>query len=99
MSWLKRLFGLVPPPQSREDNRYRIQVRCDRCGEELATRVNLFNDLSPDYESGEDNLTYYCRKVLVGSAGCFQRIEVALVFDKDRKLISQNVSGGKALDD
>ncbi|MBI5349403.1 MAG: hypothetical protein HZB77_08840, partial [Chloroflexi bacterium] len=50
-------------------------------------------DLSVEYsENGEQ--TYICRKMLMGKARCFQQIEVSLVFDAYRKLVSSEVVGG-----
>jgi len=55
--------------------------------------VDLSNDLSLDY--GGDQTTYFTRKVLIGEGRCFERIEVRLNFDKDRKLINCEIIGGE----
>jgi DNA-directed RNA polymerase subunit N (RpoN/RPB10) len=71
-----------------------IEVRCGRCGEVIRTRVNLYNDLSLEYdESGR--ATYFCRKVLIGEGRCFQRIQVELTYDANRRLLSREISGGE----
>lgn len=73
---------------------YWFYVKCDVCKEVLQGRVDLQNDLSLVY--GEDNQpSYYCRKVLIGSSRCYRPIEVELNFDTNRKLIDRNISGGE----
>ena len=73
---------------------YWVYVRCNRCGEKLSSRINIYNDLSVDFQdSGEQ--TYQCRKTIVGRQTCFERIEIKLIFDKRRKLVEQEISGGE----
>lgn len=72
---------------------YWVYVRCNQCDEPLCARVNLYNDLSVKYQ-GSKGQTYHCRKTLVGRQGCFQRIEIELSFDRNRKLMERDISGG-----
>ena len=73
-----------------------LYVQCDRCGEKLRARVDIWNELTPQYEHESDTASgYFCRKVLIGEKLCYQPIELKLKFDKDHKLISQEVNGGK----
>lgn len=81
----------------RDPDAYWISVRCRRCGEVVQSRVNLANDLSPNYE-GEDG-GYFCRKILIGDQGCFQRMEVELTFDSARRLIDRQVTGGEFVEE
>ncbi len=76
-----------------------VKVKCNRCGEELSTRVNLANDLSSNYSDSPNSSTYFCRKVIVGDHLCFQKIEVQLNFDSRRKLTAREISGGEFIDD
>jgi hypothetical protein len=76
---------------------YWITVRCNRCGEVVKGRVNLNNDLSPEYDG--ETLTYTCRKVLIGEQRCFQQIEVWLKFDAGRKLMNREIRGGSFADE
>jgi len=94
MGFLKKLFG--GRTSSLTNASCPITVTCDRCGETIEGRINLANDLSQDYESGEG---YYVRKVLMGSGRCFQQIEVELRFDAARKLLEKQVSGGKFVEE
>lgn len=89
MGFLKKLFG--GGGTSSSSDFYTFNVRCDRCGETIEGRVNLSNELTPDYESGEG---YHVRKVLMGSGLCFQQIEVNLKFDAGKQLQDRQVSGG-----
>lgn len=92
MGFLKKLFG--GGSASSSSNFYIFYVRCDRCGETIEGRINLNNDLSIDDEGG-----YRVRKVLMGSKLCFQQIEVILRFDAARKLLEQQISGGKFVEE
>lgn len=75
-----------------------IYVRCNRCAEALKTEINLQNDLSADYDTS-GKVRYHVRKVITGSELCFQRIEVELDFDSRKRLIGENVMGGKRIDE
>jgi len=88
MGFLKKLFG--GGATSSSSDFYSFNVRCDRCGEIIKGRVNLNNELTPDYE-GEG---YHARKVLMGSGHCFQQIEVNLHFGADKQLQEQEINGG-----
>lgn len=92
MNLIKRLASLFKTGQQPAPE-YWVFARCHRCGEVLKTRVNLYNDLSVDYE---DKVTsYFCRKVLIGESRCFQRIEIELTFDTSRNLMSREIQGGQ----
>jgi len=70
-----------------------VYVRCDACGEVIASRINLMNDLTVTYEGGDR--AYYLRKELIGSSrGCYRPIEVELEFDAGRRVTSREVRGG-----
>lgn len=70
---------------------YVVYVRCRRCGEVISARINLSNDLSED-----DDGHYVVHKTLVGGARrCYARLEMSLVFDAKRQLLSREVSGGE----
>ena len=90
MSFLKNLFGGSP---SRPEKKYYVfQVKCRRCGEIIEGRVDLDNDLSVEFEGG--NNVYFGRKVLMGNNKCFQQIEVEMKVTSDRQLIEREVKGG-----
>lgn len=95
MGLLKQIASLFGGGEEKEGNIHREYVRCSRCGETIAVRVNLESELSPQYESTEG--AYYVRKGVFGSGKtrCFQMIEVELYFDTERNLVSRYVSGGE----
>ncbi len=98
MSVLDRLRQLFTPAAAGPDQRaHPLQVRCRRCGEIITVRIDLMNDLSPNYDAGG----YTVHKVVVGSGQnrCFQRIEVDLTFDAQKRLLSQEASGGEIVRD
>src|SRR5512135_1729843 len=68
---------------------YWVYVRCRRCGEAIRARINLQNDLSPNDDEG-----YTVTKTLVGDRRCFERIEVTLTFDANRRLVGQEIQRG-----
>lgn len=90
MGILKKLFSV---PTSTQTDFYYFEVKCSRCGEIIEGRVNLSNDLSPEYDGGRN--IYFGRKVLMGSGLCFQQMEVELKFNPARKLLDRQVSGGE----
>jgi hypothetical protein len=90
VNFLRRLFS----PSSAVRNRYYpLAVQCNRCGEIIHGRVDMFNELSIEY-TGDAN-TFHCRKVFMGKGRCFQQIEVALIFNANRKLTDKQIEGGK----
>lgn len=102
MGIFNKIAGLFSGPKSRPSDATWITVRCNRCGEQIRTRVNLFNDLSAQYAEGGEAVTYFCRKQLmgegVGGKHCFQRIEIELTFDSSYRLVSREISGGTFMD-
>ncbi len=90
MNFLKNLFG--GPASPSPANFYSFAVKCNRCGETIEGRINLSNDLSVDYEDGQES--YFVRKVLMGSGHCFQQIEIELKFGASRKVIEKQANGG-----
>ena len=93
MSFLKKISNLFSSSGGRDVRSYWIYARCKRCGEKIRARVDLSNDLSINYDDGKNN--YYSRKVLIGEGRCFEKIEVLLTFDQNRKLIDQQITGGQ----
>lgn len=86
---LKSLFGGGSSVGEQSQGVYWIYVRCRKCGEAIRTRVDLLNNLSQNDEGG-----YTVSKTLVGNRLCFERIEVVLTFDENRRLLSRDISRG-----
>ena len=93
MSFLKKLSNLFSGAAQGDQGAFWVYARCKRCGEVLRSRVDLFNELSSDYEGDEP--VYVCRKVLMGEGRCFQQVEVYLKFDQSRSLVDKEISGGE----
>jgi hypothetical protein len=89
MGFFDSLKSLFSGPAHQKQDGYWIYVRCRRCGEALKTRVDLLNNLSMRDEGG-----YVVQKTLVGSQLCFERIEVTLIFDENRRLVEQEALRG-----
>lgn len=75
---------------TQQEEGYWIYVRCRRCGEVIKTRLDPRHGLSQ-----QDDGSYIARKTLVGSQRCFERIEVTLTFDEQRRLVDQSISRGE----
>jgi uncharacterized protein YuzE len=71
-----------------------LQIRCNRCGELVTAEVNLNSDLSLEYNENGNVVGYYCRKVVMGKARCFQKIEVVMRYSPKKHLQDQEVIGG-----
>lgn len=93
MGILDKLSKFISNAGGDERGVYWVAVRCDTCGEEIRSRVNLNNDLSIVYGDNNES-SYVCRKLLVGSQGCYERIEINLTFDSKRRLVDRNIVGG-----
>ncbi|MBM3126193.1 MAG: hypothetical protein FJZ87_14170 [Chloroflexi bacterium] len=91
MNLFRKLFGgSFAEPENRL---YLFKVKCLRCGEIIEGRIDLYHDLSVEYEQGGD--VYHARKILMGGSTCFQRIETAFKFNASRILVDRVVSGGE----
>ena len=55
MSIFKKISDFVTRTQYSSSRSYYIYIVCDRCGEKIKSRVDLFNDLSIRY--GEEDLS------------------------------------------
>jgi len=82
---MKSLFG-----GGGDEAGYWVYVRCARCGEAIKTRIDLQRDLSARDEGG-----FKVHKTMVGSGRCFERIEVDLTFDDDRRLVERQIARGE----
>ena len=98
MGILNKLSNIFSSPGSSSERNYWIAVKCNRCGEIIKARIDLSNDLSPVYDESGQGTTYFCRKILIGEEHCFHRVEIELTFDANRRMIHQEISGGRFVD-
>jgi hypothetical protein len=99
MGFFKNIGKKFSMKPSGDDRVLYLYVQCNKCGEKLRARVDTYNELTPDFNGNSDRPSaYYCRKVLVGDKLCYQPIELRLKFDKNHKLIHQEITGGKFID-
>src|SRR4030067_2333129 len=92
MGLFKKLAQMFTPSERDEERAYWLYVQCSRCGEKIRARVDLHNDLSPLYPG--TGVYYFSRKVLIGQQRCFQKVEVEMNFDENRRLTERKISGG-----
>ena len=96
MGLLKRLGKLLAGEPPRDSHALWVHVRCSRCGEVIATRVDLRNEPSIQYDSTGQSSGYHVRKVLVGGTRrCYQSIEVELSLDTGHRVVDRQISGGE----
>ena len=89
MGFLDSMKSLLAGGGGRDPRGYWVYVRCGRCGEAIKTRIDLSNDLSRLEEGG-----FIVHKTLVGSQRCFERIEVTLTFDGNRRVVEREITHG-----
>ncbi|MFZ2095787.1 MAG: hypothetical protein WAV05_04030 [Anaerolineales bacterium] len=100
MNILKKFRKILSSPLPKTERAMYLYVQCNKCGEKLRARVDIWNELTPEYEQNSDEASsYFCRKVLIGEKSCYQPIELKLKFDKNHKLISQEIYGGKYIEE
>lgn len=90
MGFLDSIKSLLGGGEEQDSTGYYVYVRCHRCGEAIKTRIDMRNDLSRLEEGG-----FIVHKTLVGSQRCFERIEVTITFDENRKLVDREVVRGE----
>jgi hypothetical protein len=95
MGFFKKFGGFFSAKPAEDQVSFYIKVKCNRCGEEIQARINLFNDLSIEYDDSDNTSGYICRKVIVGSQRCYQPIDVSLTFDAKRRLVDKQITGGQ----
>ena len=95
MNFLKNLFSNLMASSRKESHLYWVYVECGQCNEKLRIHVDLRNDLSIQYGETDKDDTYFTRKRIIGSTGCFTPIDVELTFNKDRRLVDQQITGGR----
>ncbi|MCS7220977.1 MAG: hypothetical protein RML36_02300 [Anaerolineae bacterium] len=98
MSFWRKLASLLRSgrPREADENAYWVYVRCNRCAEVMATRINLANDLSVEYDENDRPSGYHVRKLLTGTGArrCYQQVEVEIDFDAHKRPVSQVARGG-----
>jgi hypothetical protein len=94
MSFFKNLFT---PRPSNPGKFHPFSVKCSRCGETIQGQVNVNNEPSLEFDES-DKPFYICRKVLMGSGLCFQKIEVVFKFNAERGLLDRQITGGVFMD-
>jgi hypothetical protein len=97
MSFLSKLFGpLFGRTPSGSDRYLAIYALSHRCHEAVAGQVDLMNEVSLDDENAGG---YYVRKVLhtSGKGRCFGEVEFELWLDSKKRLVRQEVHGGRWL--
>ena len=91
MNFLKKLFG---GDAKRDDRGEYFYVTPHRCDDVLRVRVDMNNDLS----QRDDASGYWVRKLASSSNYKCNQVELTLYFDSNRRLVDQEIEGGKLVD-
>ena len=97
MSFLSKLFGPLFGKAPSGDSRYlTVYALSHRCHEAVSGQVDLMNEISLDDEAKSG---YYVRKVLhtSGKGRCFAEVEIELWLDANKRVVRQEVHGGRWL--
>jgi len=92
----KRIFS--SPTASSNNNFVSINVKCQRCSEEINVKLRKTSDISRLYE--EDNppssAAYFVRKEVLGEK-CNNLIYITIYFDENFNIAYKEIKGGEFL--
>ena len=101
MSLWDRLRGLFASSESSQDDdsdeAFYLYIRCDRCHDLVAVRINRRNDLSQEFNPSSGVVTGYRVQKGVVDQRCFRPINVSLMFDPSQRELSRDIAGGEYL--
>ncbi len=82
-------MGFRQKASSPRDDAIWLYVQCDNCGEKIRIRVDPKHELQPDYKGSD----FLLRKEMMDGR-CFRLMYGEVRFDRDYRILSQEVSGG-----
>ncbi len=98
MDFLKKLLGGSGGGSSGfsggKDSAMYVYVQPRGCEEVVRVRINVLNELSQT----DDYNGFFVTKTVMG-VKCFQRAELTLSFDKNKRLIDKQVTNGAVVDE
>lgn len=100
MGFLKNLKNLfIAPPSSGSGNFIIFNIKCDRCGEEIAVKLRKTSDISKFYEEegGPTGASFFVRKEILGNK-CNNLIYLTAYLNENFGIISSEVTGGKLVE-
>ncbi|MEM8532458.1 MAG: hypothetical protein AAGF95_16565 [Chloroflexota bacterium] len=90
MNFLRKLFGGNQPAS---DGAVHLYVKCKRCGAPVHARVDLRNELVPEYGDGDEIIGYKLTKEMMDSR-CFQLMRAEITYDRQRRETNRTIDGG-----
>ena len=91
MSFIRKLLSKLVP--SLKEDVLWLYVQCNRCKKKLKIRINKNTELSPDYD--ESSGSGYLLNKDAQDDKCFTMMHIQIRFDSNKKIHSQNITGGK----
>lgn len=55
MNILKKFSKILSSPPPRTERAMYLYMQCNKCGEKLRARVDVWNELTPEYDENKDN--------------------------------------------
>ncbi|MBM3707002.1 MAG: hypothetical protein FJW69_01465 [Actinobacteria bacterium] len=94
---LKKFF--TAPPSQGESGFLVFNIKCNKCGEEIAVKIRRTSDISRIYEDegGTQGSSFYVRKEILGNK-CNNLIYLTAYFGENFNLLSSEISGGTIID-
>ena len=91
----EKLFGKDSGAPSSDG--FFLNVRCSECSEEFKLFINKTYELMQNFEEN-GGVTYALKKEIYG-VGCKNRIQVNMIFDGGKKLVSRAIKNGEFIED
>ncbi len=92
MNFLRRFLG-KGRPSAEDTHALHLYVRCLHCGSPVHTRIDLRNDLNPEY--GDELVEGYLLVKEMMDAKCFRLMRAEVRFDPNRREVSRAIEGGQ----
>lgn len=101
MSLWDRLLGLFSSSESSQDDdsdeAFYLYIRCDRCNDLVAVRINRRNDLSQEFHPSTGEVTGYRVQKGIVDQRCFRPIHVSMLFDPGQRELNRDIDGAEFL--
>lgn len=103
MGLFRRLFGAAAGSGSAPDSGAYAYLRCNGltrrpCGESVRVRINLQNDLDPEYDEDGDRIAGYTLHKDVLGNWCQNMMRLTIHYDANRRETGREADGATLID-